>query len=319
MLCRTAPAPPAARPRAQQPWRPAARSVRAAVARPRPPRPPAAGDADGAPPVASTSWVLLSKAAQADGGGASAAEAAAGAAAPAPAAATAALVAPSSAAAFAWERAWYPVAVAADLEADRPHAVALLGRELVLWRDAAGAWRCFEDRCPHRAAPLSQGRLERGALQCNYHGAAGGGRRSPAAGPAPPHAPAAPLLESAHSNARSPPRPVRSLPSLPLPLPPPGWTFGPDGRCTGVPQSSTPERICGLQASAAAAHPCTERQGLIWVWPAAGPAAAADAAATPPATVPELDAGWWLRASWLQRDIPVSMELIMVRLRGFCF
>jgi len=86
-----------------------------------------------------------------------------------------------------------------------------------------------------------------------------------------------------------------------------------------VPQSSTPERICGLQASAAAAHPCTERQGLIWVWPAAGPAAAADAAATPPATVPELDAGWWLRASWLQRDIPVSMELIMVRLRGFCF
>jgi phenylpropionate dioxygenase-like ring-hydroxylating dioxygenase large terminal subunit len=41
----------------------------------------------------------------------------------------------------------------------------------VLWRDAAAAWRCFEDRCPHRAAPLSQGRLERGALQCNYHGA----------------------------------------------------------------------------------------------------------------------------------------------------
>ena len=26
---------------------------------------------------------------------------------------------------------------------------------LVLWRNAQGAWSCFEDKCPHRLAPLS--------------------------------------------------------------------------------------------------------------------------------------------------------------------
>ena len=26
---------------------------------------------------------------------------------------------------------------------------------LVLWRNAQGTWSCFEDRCPHRLAPLS--------------------------------------------------------------------------------------------------------------------------------------------------------------------
>ena len=33
-----------------------------------------------------------------------------------------------------------------------PTAVMLLGKALVLWRDAEGGMRCFEDRCPHRCA-----------------------------------------------------------------------------------------------------------------------------------------------------------------------
>ena len=36
-----------------------------------------------------------------------------------------------------------------------PHAKELLGVRLVLWRNAQGAWSCFEDKCPHRLAPLS--------------------------------------------------------------------------------------------------------------------------------------------------------------------
>lgn len=79
---------------------------------------------------------------------------------------------------FDWARQWYPVAVAADLQAGRPHAVTLLGRELVLWREegSEGSWHCFEDICPHRLAPLSEGRLEKSredgnvTLQCAYHG-----------------------------------------------------------------------------------------------------------------------------------------------------
>lgn len=54
-----------------------------------------------------------------------------------------------------WARQWYPVELIADLDPSRPHQVTVLGRDLVLWRDSQGDWRAFEDRCPHRLAPLS--------------------------------------------------------------------------------------------------------------------------------------------------------------------
>ena len=39
-----------------------------------------------------------------------------------------------------------------------------------MWRDGEGEWRCFEDRCPHRLVPLSEGRIESdGTLLCAYH------------------------------------------------------------------------------------------------------------------------------------------------------
>ncbi|CAI5511402.1 unnamed protein product [Closterium sp. Naga37s-1] len=55
-----------------------------------------------------------------------------------------------------WSRAWYAVGVTADMDATRPHAITIVGRPLVLWRDAAGSWRCFLDQCPHRLVPLSE-------------------------------------------------------------------------------------------------------------------------------------------------------------------
>lgn len=64
---------------------------------------------------------------------------------------------------------WLPVAAAHDL-ADRPVATTLLGEPLVLWRDATGAARAFADRCPHRGARLSMGRVVDGRLACPYHG-----------------------------------------------------------------------------------------------------------------------------------------------------
>ena len=30
------------------------------------------------------------------------------------------------------------------------------GKELVVWRDAEGQWRCFQDKCPHRCAGLQR-------------------------------------------------------------------------------------------------------------------------------------------------------------------
>ncbi|MFT7518154.1 MAG: phenylpropionate dioxygenase-like ring-hydroxylating dioxygenase large terminal subunit [Kiritimatiellia bacterium] len=41
---------------------------------------------------------------------------------------------------------------------------------LVLWRDSNGKVACFLDRCPHRAVPLSMGKVVDDTLQCGYHG-----------------------------------------------------------------------------------------------------------------------------------------------------
>ena len=64
---------------------------------------------------------------------------------------------------------WWPVACSADLR-DQPVAARLLDVPLVLWRDAQGRPAALDDRCPHRGAALSLGRVCDGTLQCPYHG-----------------------------------------------------------------------------------------------------------------------------------------------------
>lgn len=71
---------------------------------------------------------------------------------------------------FQWTQQWYPVAVVEFLDASRPHPIQVLGIDMVLWRDGSQAWQCFEDICPHRLAPLSEGRVEAdGTILCAYH------------------------------------------------------------------------------------------------------------------------------------------------------
>jgi phenylpropionate dioxygenase-like ring-hydroxylating dioxygenase large terminal subunit len=69
-----------------------------------------------------------------------------------------------------WRSQWYPVAFVEDLPDDRPYAFTLFDQPLVLFRGARSQWFCGEDRCPHRAARLSEGRLQDGRLECLYHG-----------------------------------------------------------------------------------------------------------------------------------------------------
>lgn len=73
---------------------------------------------------------------------------------------------------FSWHQQWWPIAVEAQLDAGKPTAAMLLGIPLVIWKDGSGQWSVLEDRCPHRLAPLSEGRVEPsdGSLQCVYHG-----------------------------------------------------------------------------------------------------------------------------------------------------
>ncbi|GAQ89914.1 hypothetical protein KFL_005770010 [Klebsormidium nitens] len=71
---------------------------------------------------------------------------------------------------LSWKKIWFPVAILADLDVQKPTSVTLLNIEMVIWREQGGAWAAFMDRCPHRLAPLSEGRVEKGVLQCAYHG-----------------------------------------------------------------------------------------------------------------------------------------------------
>jgi hypothetical protein len=67
---------------------------------------------------------------------------------------------------FDWLRAWYAVGMTDALVTDGPTALRVLGVPLALWRDGGGAWRAVRDACPHRLAPLSEGRIaEDGTLQ----------------------------------------------------------------------------------------------------------------------------------------------------------
>jgi phenylpropionate dioxygenase-like ring-hydroxylating dioxygenase large terminal subunit len=121
---------------------------------------------------------------------------------------------------------WF-VAARATAVRTRPLAATVCGVPLVLFRGAGGQPGALEDRCPHRNAPLSAGRVRGDALECAYHGWRFDGGGSCLAVPAlgrPPEAAAAratafPCLEQdglvwvAPSGA-PPPSPPRRLPLL---------------------------------------------------------------------------------------------------------
>lgn len=65
---------------------------------------------------------------------------------------------------------WYPIALSEEVGRDRPGGIKCLGESLVVWRDADGRPGVLFDRCPHRAARLSAGRVLEGQLQCAFHG-----------------------------------------------------------------------------------------------------------------------------------------------------
>ena len=64
---------------------------------------------------------------------------------------------------------WYAVCEARDVRT-KPLALRRLGHDLVLWRAEDGVVRAAADRCPHKGARLSTGRVCAGRLVCPYHG-----------------------------------------------------------------------------------------------------------------------------------------------------
>jgi phenylpropionate dioxygenase-like ring-hydroxylating dioxygenase large terminal subunit len=65
---------------------------------------------------------------------------------------------------------WLPAANATEIEPGRPKAIRLAGVDVVLWRDSSGEAHAWQDRCPHRGAKLSLGRVDGDVLVCGYHG-----------------------------------------------------------------------------------------------------------------------------------------------------
>lgn len=68
-------------------------------------------------------------------------------------------------------RYWHPIALAKDLSEENPvKFVRVLGEDLALFQSKKGELGLLEDRCSHRGASLSYGRVEERGIACPYHG-----------------------------------------------------------------------------------------------------------------------------------------------------
>jgi phenylpropionate dioxygenase-like ring-hydroxylating dioxygenase large terminal subunit len=67
------------------------------------------------------------------------------------------------------QKGWHVIAGARELKDAKPLGLRRFGEDWVLWRDAKGAPVAMQDRCPHRAAKLSLGKVQDGEIQCPYH------------------------------------------------------------------------------------------------------------------------------------------------------
>src|SRR5882672_2935876 len=65
---------------------------------------------------------------------------------------------------------WYMAGWSRDFRPDQLTAVTILNDPIVIYRKGDGAFVAFQDRCCHRVAPLSLGRVEGDDLRCMYHG-----------------------------------------------------------------------------------------------------------------------------------------------------
>lgn len=65
---------------------------------------------------------------------------------------------------------WYVGAYAREVTRFAPLARTIMNEKIVFFRTHAGEAVALEDRCPHRFAPLSIGKMTRDGIACGYHG-----------------------------------------------------------------------------------------------------------------------------------------------------
>lgn len=67
------------------------------------------------------------------------------------------------------QQAWYPAGFTSELEAGLVERT-ILNQPVLMYRDQDGQAVAIGNRCPHRSAPLSMGKLSDGVVTCGYHG-----------------------------------------------------------------------------------------------------------------------------------------------------
>jgi phenylpropionate dioxygenase-like ring-hydroxylating dioxygenase large terminal subunit len=65
---------------------------------------------------------------------------------------------------------WYVILDAREVARGRVLGVRRMGRDLVVWRDAAGVVQCLADHCVHRGVALSAGKVKGDCVECPFHG-----------------------------------------------------------------------------------------------------------------------------------------------------
>lgn len=65
---------------------------------------------------------------------------------------------------------WYVIAFSNEIKPGKPFVRKCMDEPVVLFRDNDGQVAALYDRCPHRAVPLSQGRVLDHSIECAYHG-----------------------------------------------------------------------------------------------------------------------------------------------------
>ena len=64
---------------------------------------------------------------------------------------------------------WYVVLESREV-GNKPIGVTRMGEKMIFWRDQKGHLSAAVDRCPHRGAALSLGKIQSDHIQCPFHG-----------------------------------------------------------------------------------------------------------------------------------------------------
>ena len=64
---------------------------------------------------------------------------------------------------------WYVACKSLEIKVNRAQTIPLLGRKIVIYRDATGLIHALDARCPHLGADLGKGKVVGDKIQCAFH------------------------------------------------------------------------------------------------------------------------------------------------------